>query len=317
MPYSLCGVSVANTGEQACDVAKGVLKKIFIFNGELEAADYVDMDTFFNKLVTNSKLSKNAANKVFPINEAQDLADSSEANKEGSLNQGFKTTLLEGKPGYKVKIFAGADLYKRLRTFNNKTVRIIEYDANGVFWGTKSGTKFKGYQAKLFFSGNKIATGQNVEEGVVEFTLSILSTSEYLDNAYWMESTGNVEDIVPLIDVNLTYISNASNVFKIGIKIPGSNLIGPYNTFDEVGAAVAALSAQFSAGTGTNYGTALAITSIAVDNTLKCLTVTFDNTAYTALQNGTLIKLSPPTPAQLDAGDVTETEILPVILTKS
>lgn len=314
MPYSLCGTSVANLGEQACDKAKGVLRKLFIFNGAIGSADYVSVDAFFAKMVANSKLSKADANKVFVINEAQEIADASEANKEGSLNLGFKTVLLEGKPGYKIKLFAGADLLKRLRTFNNQTIRIVEYDANGVYWGTKVGTNFKGYQAKFFVTGGKIATGQNVEEGVVEISISILSTSEYFDNSYWMESTGNVEDITPLLDVNLTYISKSSNVYKIGLKVPGSNLIGDYNTYDEVGALIAALT--FTAGTGTNYGTSLAITSVAVDATLKCLTVTFDSTAFGLLSSGAAIKLMPPTPATLDAADVTETELVSVILTK-
>jgi hypothetical protein len=314
MPYSLCGASVANTGEQACDKAKGVAKKFFIFNGTIDAADYASEEAFLAKMTANSKLSKDAANKVFVLNEIQDFADASDSNKEGSLNQGFKTVLLEGKPGYKAKVFAGADLLKRLRKFNNQTVRIIEYDANGVFWGTKTGTAFKGYQAKLFFTGGKLATGQNVEEGTADISISYLSTSEYIDNAYWMESNGNVEDITPLLDVNLKFISNVSNVFKIGIEINGTSLLGAYNPFSEVGAAIAALT--FTAGTGANYGTALAITSVAVDNTLKCLTVTFDSTAYTALAALTQIKLTPPIPAVLDASDVTETELIPVILTK-
>jgi hypothetical protein len=265
-------------------------------------------------MIANAKLSKGSANKVFPVSEAQDIADASEGNKEGSLNLGFKAVLLEGKPGYKIKLFAGSDLYKRLRTFNNQTIRIVEYDANGVFWGVKSNNLFKGFQAKIFFTGNKIATGQNVEEGIVEASVSILSTSEYFDNAYWMEtaSGGNVEDIVPLLDVNLTYVSKASNVYKIKAEVPGSNLIGPYNIYDaDAGTtltAIAALAANFSAGTGTNYGTSLAITSIAVDATLKCLTVTFDSTAFTSLSSGAAIKLTPPTPAQLDGGNVRETE---------
>lgn len=314
MPYSLCGTSVANTGEQACDKAKGVLRKLLIFNGSVAAADYVDMDTFFNKLVANSKLTKSAANKVFVINEAQELSDSSDANKEGSLNLGFKTVLLEGKPGYKVKLFAGADLLKRLRTFNNQTLRIIEYDANGTFWGTKSGTNFKGYQAKFFVTGGKLATGQGVEEGVVEISISILSNTEYFDSSYWMESTGNISDITPLLDVNLTYISKASNVYKIGLRIPGSNLIGSYNPYDEVGAAITALA--FTAGSGVNYGTALPITSKVVDATLKAITFTFDSTAFGLLSANALFKLFPPSPAVLDAADVTETELLEVVLTK-
>lgn len=312
--YSLCGSSVDNLGQQACDKAKGVLKKIFIFNGSIAAGDYVDMDTFFAKMVSNAKLTKSASDKVFPIQEAQDLADSSDSNKEGSLNLGFKTVLLEGKPGYKVKMFGGADLLKRLRTFNNQVIRIVEFDANGVFWGTKVGTAFKGYQARLFFTGGKIATGQNVEEGVIECTIAILSTTEYFDNSYWMESTGNVEDIVALLDVQLTAISHVTNVWKIGLNIYGSNLIGAYNAYDSIGVALAALT--FTAGTGTNYGTSLAITSVAVDTSLKALTVTFDSTAYTALAGGTKIKLSGPSVAALDAADITETEIIPVILTK-
>jgi len=314
MPYSLCGTSVDNTGQQACDKAKGVLSRLAIFNGTIPEASYGDMDTFFAKLVTNSKLSKSATDKVFPLPEIQELSDASESNKEGSLNLGYKTVLLEGRPAIKVKMFGGADLLKRLKTFNNQTVRIIEYDANGVFWGTKSGTDFIGYQAKLFFTGGKPATGQAVEEGVIECTISYLSVVEYNTNSYWMESTGNYSDITPLIDVSLTNISHSSNVWKIGMYIAGSNLVGSYNTYDEIGAAVAALT--FTAGTGTNYGTSLAITSIAVDTSLKCLTVTFDSTAYTALAAATVIKLTPPTPAVLDAADVTETELLSILLTK-
>lgn len=318
MALSLCGqAGVANTRELSCDKSKGILKKLFIFNGSIAAADYADEATLFAKLVSNAALSKDAANKIFPINEAQDIVDASEANTTGSLGLGFTVTLREGKPVYTIKLFAGADLLKRLRTFNNQTIRVFEYDANGVLWGTKSGTNFVGYQAKLFFTGNKLATGQNVEEGVITLTLSILSNSEYIDNPVYADLSGNnIEDVQPLIDVNLTYISKASNVYKIGMYVPGANLLGDYNIFDDYGAAVAALSANFSSGTGASFGTSLAITSIAVDNTLKCLTVTFDNTAFSALSSGAQIKLTPPTTTQLDGGDVTGVELIPVIVTK-
>lgn len=313
MPYSLCGTSVDNLGEQACDKSRGVLRKIFIFNGAIAAADYASTTAFLDKMIANAKLSKSDADKVFPLSEVQDIADSSEANKEGSLNQGFKAVLLEGKPAYKIKMFAGSDLYKRLRTFNNQTLRVVEYDSNGVFWGYKTGTSFKGFQAKVFFTGNKLASGQNVEEGVVEATVSILSVSEYFDNAYWMETAtgGNVEDIVPLIDVNLRYVSNVSNVYKYAMEIPGSNLVGAYSIGSTHGVTIATLDANFSAKSGAGTPTtALAITSVTYDATNDLLVVTYDNTAYgTATGN---IKLTPPTPAQLDAADVTETEILSV-----
>lgn len=311
--YSLCGTSVDNTGEQACDKSRAILKKFYIFNGSIDSDDYVSADVFFDKLVTNSKLSKSDAEKIFPLNEIQDLADSSEANKEGSLNQGFKTVLLEGKPAYTAKFFGGGDLLKRLRTFNNSNVRILEYDSNGVFWGTKSGTSFKGFQAKLFFTGNKVSTGQNVEEGVVTVIISILSTSEYFDNAYWVETpTGtNIEDIKSLIDVKLAYVSHSSNVLKYSMKIAGSNLLEDFNIGDEYGTEIAALTFTAKSGAGTPT-TPLAITSTTYDATNKLLVVTYDSTAYTAVSSGHNIQLIPPTPPTLDAGDVPDTELLSV-----
>lgn len=315
MSLSLCSASVANVGGLACDKARGVVKNLAIDNGKVASADYASEIAFFNRLVAKSLLSKSDGEKLFILKETQDVADASETNKEGSLGLGFKTVLLEGKPAYKIKLFAGADELKRLRTFNNQTIRIREYDANGVWWGTKSGSDSIGFQAKLFFTGNKVATGQNVEEGVVECTISILSTTEYFDNAYWVDTSGNnISDIKGLMDVTLAEISHTTNVWQISMKIAGSNLVEDFNIYDDYMDLIDALT--FTAGTGTNYGTSLAITSVVKNATLKCLTVTFDSTAYTALSSGAVIKLIPPTPAVLDAADITGIELLPVLLTK-
>lgn len=313
MALSLCSSSVANTGELACDKSRGILKKLFIFNGAIEAADYTDEAELFAKLVSNSKLPKSDSNKIFVINEAQDIADASEANTEGSLGLGFKAIIREGRPAYTIKIFAGADLLKRLRTWNNQTVRFLEWDANSTIWGTKSGTSFKGFQGKMFFSGGKLASGQNVEEGIVTLTLSILSTSEYFDNPYWAALTGNIEDIKPLIDVEMAFVSNSSNVHQISMKIPGSNLIEDFNIYDDYMDAIDALTFTAKSGAG-DPATALAITSIVKNPTLKTLAVTYDSSAYTSATGN--IKLIPPTPATCDAADITGIEILEVTYAK-
>ncbi len=75
MSLSLCGKSVANTGELACDKSRGILKKLMISMGVIGSSDYVDEDTFFAKLVANSKLSKLDSNKIFVLNEVQEIAD--------------------------------------------------------------------------------------------------------------------------------------------------------------------------------------------------------------------------------------------------
>lgn len=316
MALSLCSTSVANTGELACDKSRGVAKKFFIFNGSIAEADYATPEDFFNALVANSKLSKDDADKVFVLNEVQELTDNSEANTEASLGLGFKSIIREGRPSYTAKIFDGGDALKRLRKFNNQTVRIIEYDANGVAWAYQSGTTAKGFQAKLFFTGNKLATGQNVEEGVVTVGISILSTSEYFDNCKWVDlGDFNIEDVVSLVDVSMAYVSNVSNVHKVSMKVPGSNLVEDYNIGPDFGTAIAALSANFSALSGAGVpATSLAITSIAYDSSLEALTVTYDSTAYSSATGN--LKLVPPTPTQLDAGDVTGVELLPVTYAK-
>jgi hypothetical protein len=317
MALSLCSRSVANVGELACDVAKGVLKKLFIFNGTISGDNYATEAQLLALMAQYSKLSKDAANKIFPLNEIQDIADASEANTEGTLGLGFKAVLREGKPAYALKLFAGSDLLKRLRTFNNQTIRVFEYDANGRIWGTKQGSNFIGYQVQLFFTGGHVATGANVEEKVVTVTMSVLSTSEYIDNSYFatIGNQGNIEDIKALNDVQMSKLSNASNVHKIAFKIPGASLGGSYDIWGDFGSLIA--TQTFTARTGANFATTLLVTSVAADNALGALTVTFDSTAYTGLTNGALIKLIPPAPDTLDIANITNVEILPLIISKT
>lgn len=314
MALSLCGSSVENTGELACDKSRGVAKKFLIYNGTLTSGDLTSAAVCFDALVTKSKLSKSAAEKVFVLNEVQDVQRNAEQNVTGNLGLGFQQVLREGRPAYTAKIFGGADLLKRLRQFNNQTVRLIEIDANNVGWMYSSGTTARGFQAKLFFSGNMLATGQNVEEGVIDVGISILSVSEYFDSAKWVDfSDENIEDIVSLIDVPLAYVSAASNVHQISMKIADSNLVSDYNIYDDYGTTIATLDSDFSA-TSSEDG-ALTITSITANSTLKTLAVTYDNTQYTAIGAGT-ITLTPPTPAQLDAADVIGIELVAVTYTK-
>lgn len=314
MALSLCSTSVQNTGELACDKSRGVAKKFLIYNGTFDSGDLASAATLFAAHVAKSKLSKSDAEKIFVLNEVQDITNSSEQNVEGSLGLGFKQILREGRPAYVAKSFGGGDLLKRLRQFNNQTVRLIELDANNVGWAYKTGTNARGFQAKLFFSGNTISTGQNVEEGVITVGISILSVSEYFDSAQWVDfGDFNIEDIVSLIDVPMAFVSNASNVHQISMKISDSNLVDDYNIYDDYMDAIDAQTFTALSGAGTP-ATGLAITSIVKNATLKTLAVTYDATAYgTATGN---IKLIPPTPATLDAADITGIEILPVTYVK-
>lgn len=308
-------MAYANTGLIANDISRGVLNRIFIDNGGVDTANYVDDTTFLAELVRKSKLSKDDADKIFPIPEAQDLADASEANKEGSLNLGFKTVLLEGRPAYKIKMFAGSSLAKALRKFNNQTVRIREYDANGNMAGTMVGSKFYGFKAKLFFTGNKIATGQAVEEGIEECTVSILSTSEYFDNVKFIGITGNIDNVVGLNDAAARLVSKAANVYKVAFEIPKPQPGQVINVADQYSTALAS-SSLFTAFTGAGFATPLAITSVTYDAAAHALAVTFDSTAFNALASGAAIRLVPAAPTALDTANVPGVELASIVLTK-
>ena len=265
-------------------------------------------------LETASLLSRSAAGKLFVFPVVQDVADKSDANKEGSLNQGFKTVLLEGKPAYEFKVFAGQSLVPQLRKFNNQSLRVLMLDNHNRVWGVKSGVNFIGAQAKIFTGGLKYADGQNVNEGVATISVSYLKASELNDDAAFGEVVSTA-GITGLIDAQLTNISHVTNVWKIGAQIATAEIGQTINVADTYSTELAA-AGLWVAKTGATYGTTLAITSVAYDAALNCWTVTFDNTAYGLLSSGANIKLNFAAPGVLNAAGVESLEGLEVILTK-
>lgn len=312
---TFCGKGTsANTGSIPCDFNKGILDRPLIFNGAISAAEAPTPEALFNKLVEYSKLSKGDPNKVFPLMQAQEITDQTEADTTGSLGLGYTQVLVEGKPAYEVKMFAGSAAFRQLRKWDNQIIRLVEIDKNKTIWGTKSSNNFVGYQARLKFSGNKLATGQAVEEGVVTCTISIIDTAEYFDNFVAERFTGNVGDIVGLVDVTPRVISNVDNVYKIALEVEGVSFVSKYNIFDAQGLLIAGLGSNFSAISGT---TPIPVTSVAADTALKALTVTYDSVAYTGLSSGATIRTVFPTVAQLDAADATGVEIEDLVHIKS
>jgi hypothetical protein len=314
--FSLCVIGNKNIGGINCDTSRGVLRQPFIFNDSFAAEDVSTPADFLAALVAGSKKGKNEIGKVFPLPTVEEITDKSDANKEGTLALGFKQILFEGRPAYEAKFFAGMVQLKSLRSFNGKTIGILEYDANKNMWGTVANNTFKGFRAKIFFSGGKIATGQNVEEGIVTVTISILDVNEYFDNAYMIPIEGNITEVEGLVDIELYQISQAANVFQIGARLQTSQFgqyLNIYDNFDDD----LAVGALWEAFTGVGYGTALEIDSVAKNAATKGWTVTFDETAFNALPAGAKIKLMGVSPTDLDAADVTGVELSPVILTKA
>ena len=314
MSFSLCQTSVGNTGSIQCDIAPGIPVLFMIWNGQKAVSEIIG-DAFQTFLEASSKKSKADSDKVFVFPIIQDVADASEANTTGSLNQGLTVVLREGKPAYTFKSQVGISLSKQLRKFNNQNVKVLVLDNHNRVWGVQAGETFRGAQANVFTTSPKLATGQAVEEGIATITLSFLIASEMNDDAAFGEIVSS-SDIKGLLDAKLTNpIAHVSNAYKIAVTIPTSKVGSSIDVLSQFGPQLAA-SALWVAKTGPNFATTLPITTVAYDPATSTETVTFDTTAFAALATGAKIQLNLAAPATLDDADVTELEGIEVILTK-
>jgi hypothetical protein len=317
MGFSIVGNTASNVGQILGDASKGILKNFVIFGGTLTSSQTADAASRTTALKAASLKSKSDSGKLFWLPEIQNIEDRAEADKEGTLNLGYKSILVEGKPAYEVKVFGSSEFNQAIRGFNGQIVRVMEYDSNEKLWGCKSGTSFQGYQAKIQTRGQKGATGQNVEEGVVTIVISFLDTTEYYNSSKFIDlSDVDLSDIKSQVDATLSYVSNTTNAYKISVGVPTAEHNVNLDMYDYYSTQLASAS-LWKAGTGTNYATALTITSVSADAATKSFVVTFDTTAYSALNAGTKIKLELKDPATLDAAGVEDVEGVPVVLTKA
>jgi hypothetical protein len=324
MSVNLCSSIGGNTGGVACDAKRGVPRKVLLGGKQFTSAEYSDPATLQAAIMAAINLPNGDSNKLYPLPEVLEVAVNTEADTMGNLALGAPKRLRKGRHAYTYSVEIGHYQYQRLLAFDGKYVNAFTFDDSSNMWGsrakpatanTPNTLPWKGESIYFTISGNGFGDGANATTGVATIMVSYQSIDEFeKSSAYASLPDLSSSDLEGLKDVMLTKISNASNVYKIGMIIPLPKLGGDLNIFDDYGAAIAALT--FTAGTGANYATALTITSVAVDNTLKALTVTFDSTAYTALPANTKIRLSGPGVAALVGASVTGIEIGSIILVK-
>jgi hypothetical protein len=325
MSVDNCAIIGGNTGGPDCGTKRKVPKKPVVGGKQFSSSEYADSDTFQAALLAAMKLPTGNASKLYAFPEIGKVAKTTEADTFGGLALTSQKRLRKGRPSYSYSVEVSQEEYMKLLAFDGKEVRVFHLDDASQFWGyransaanTPNTNPLKGELVYCTVSGNGFEDGENAETGIATITFSWKSIDDFEKRAAAIALPDLAPgDLVGLKDVRLSEPSaHASNVYKIKMEIPqDSKLGGDLNIFDDFGAAIAAMT--FTAATGATYGTSLAVTSVAVDNTNKCLTVTFDSTAFAALAGGTKIKLTPPTAATLDAGDVTGIEIGTIVVTK-
>lgn len=313
MSFSICSTVGGNTGGIDCDVVRGRPVGLILGSATFLPADYVDSPTFQAAFTSKIKKATGSIDKLFPFPEIQGTTDKTDAPKEGSLGYGLKFILLDGKPAYEFTMVPGTTQEQKLRKFNKKTVPAYVLDDGGNTWGTKdTAGVFKGPKALISVIGKGYDDGSNAKATVI--TVSFISSSDFYDNAAFAPTSFNIGNLPGLVDGVVAFISKSTNVYKIGVTIPTTELGVSVNVYDYFSAQLVA--GLFTAFSGANFTVALPITSVAVDATLKAWTFTFDATAFGLLSAGDKFKLIPAAADALDTANVTGLELQPIILTK-
>jgi hypothetical protein len=326
MSINLCAVVGGNTGGIGCDGKRRVSKKPIVGGKQFSASEYANPDTLKAAILAAINLPSGDPNKLFPFPEVLEIANNTEADTTGSLALGPMKRLRKGRPAYTYSVEIGHYHYQKLLAFDNKLVPCFTLDDAFQFWGYRAGAAantlntnpFKGEMVRVTISGNGFEDGTNATSGVATISFYYQNIDDFeLRSAYAFLTGSSAGDFEGLKDIVLYQPqAHTTNVYKIGlvIPLPIAGDVGNMNVYDDYAVALAAMT--WTAGTGANFGTPLTITSVAVDATLKCLTFTFDSTAYAALASPTNIKVTPPSMATYIAGGVTGVEIGTIIVVK-
>jgi hypothetical protein len=316
MAIDLCASIGKNTGRIRCDRKRGVPAKPILGNKVFTPSDQTNETTLVAAIMAAINLDSTNANKLYPIpGTIKDVTPITEADVTGKLAFGPTRRLRKGNPGYNYTLELSHTEYQNILAFDGIEVPVITLDRkyDGWFYEDEATGNISGEMAYVTFSGNGFEDGKAIETGVCIMTVAYLDVDDFeRRSAYFTFKNVTANDFKGLNDVNLVeFQAHASNVYKIGFKIQTAKVGGDLNIWDESGAAIVALTFTASTSAG-----ALTLTSVAADNTLKCGTFTFDNTAFTALAPGTAITVQPPSVATLIAAGITGIELLPITVTK-
>lgn len=315
MALDLCSINTPNGGAAGCDKDRKIPRYIIVGSYEFTPSNYASPTAFIAALKAATLKSRNQSGKLIVLPIIQDVQNATEADAEGSLNQGFKETLREGAPAFKYGVKISNKQAQILRKLNGQDVYVFTIDSDKVAWGTLLSTgNFRGESAKLHISGDNFTDGQNSK--VVTVGVSYLDAEEFKGSSAWFDlpSTFSPAQYGRLKDVDLAVVSAAANVISVGITLATGKVGTKLNIFDDYSAALAAAGNWIC--TNNQTGAPIVITGVAANAATKCWDVTLTSATFTALASGDKITLSLAAPSVLDAANVTGIEGVEVIYAK-
>lgn len=301
--------SVFNTGIPPCDLKKKKMKGV-IFTDAAFRITPVQAATSASLLAYLRTASTAARGlRIYPLFDLQNLEDNTGDPATGAIGNLTTATFItsDSVPGFRFG-YDGTELrHQRMSAMNGMSLRVFLVDEQYAVYGTRDGDNMMGFSVlQAYGDTSKFPIADAVNQYAFRITLG--SVVEYRDLSRYVVLNSGLLTIQGLINVQLTELSKAANVFKIQPIADGGTNLEPQN-----GAAIAGLT--FTA-IDLQTGDPFIITSAADDTALDAITITGDSTAWTALASGDQIQLYGPTAAALSGAGVKPYEFLPVIITK-
>lgn len=274
-----CGgtTSTFNTGVDLCDVLKDVPYGIMLTDADVDfsPAEMADVPTFVAAVKTKTRAARGG--RVYPIWDLVNYEPQTQEATRGTTGNlsTAQRKLVDAIPGFKFGHYKGELFHAKLTKAEKENLRLIIIDQKFQVFGTKKATNgyFAGYSLQEFsVDPSTFATPQGTAQ--YPFNVVLASLIEYKNNLGFIIADASLAGATGLLDVKLSLFSQSSNVFKVKITNAGDGK----NLFDKFDTELASVGAWTLFNKAT--GGAITITSVVVDNTNKCWTVTADNTAW-------------------------------------
>lgn len=302
--------SVFNTGVPPCDLAKKKIKGvIFADRGKtFSGADVASVNAFIQAV--KDATTADRGGRVYPVWDLLNFEDNTGDPSTGSIGNLSTATIVvqDAIPTFRFGYNGSEARHKRMAAMAGASLDVFFVDEQFAVYGTESTPGvFSGFSIlQAYADTSKFIVADAVNQ--YSFRITLGSINQYRDQSLYIVANSGLLGATALVDVNLRYVSNVTNVYKISVIADGGTNLEPLYGTDLDGLTWTATNLQ--------DGTAFTVTSVADDAVNKVLTFTFDNTMYTALATGDRIQLNGPSADDLAGAGISPYDIIPLVITK-
>lgn len=268
-----CTAAGSNTGIPDCALTlKNVIYGFLVPNSfVLSSANLLTPEATLAALQAAS-INDNPLLRIYPLPQIVGMTDGTEETVVETLSYGTPVPVRDGVYNLTFRYTAGGNCVNNsLRSFNNKNMRWIGMDSNGVLFGTKVGATMMGIPLDYFEA--KPFRFNDGAGAVANFQYMVSFKPVYVNEGlgFIQLNTADVLAIGGLKNINLQLFSaRAGNIIKV-YALTGC---GGVNLYDTYSASLVTASNWIV----TEFGLNISITSVALDANAKAFTITLDTT---------------------------------------